>query len=687
MHGVRDAMTDEAAIRAWWDQWPDANVGIATGRVSGLIVFDVDPRNGGDDSLARLEAEHGPLPDTVRSETGGGGEHVYFVTPATRIKNHADGKLLGQGVDVKADGGFVVAPPSLHVSGDRYLWEASSHPDDLEVAAMPPWLLARIQGANGNGRGGAEAIANLIRVGARNSTLASLAGTLRKRGCSKSEILAALQETNRVRCVSPLPEAEIEAIATSISRYEPGNGAPDDHGFGINGSLRTATEDVHETDLGNAERLVDRFGSSIRYCAVWRQFLIWDERRWAPDTTREVYRLASDTVRAIYGEAGDDADDQRRKALGQHALRSESERALTAMIELAKSRPGVPAIPQDFDRDPWLLTVANGTVDLRSGELRRHRRGDLITKLAPVYYSPGATCPMFHAFLSKIMGNNQPLIDFIQRALGYALTGVTRERCLFILFGTGSNGKSTLLEVFRALLGDYAMNTPARTLMAKRDDSIPNDVARLKGARFVTAVETAEGKRMDVELVKRMTGNDVLSARFMRGEWFDFQPEFKLFLATNHKPVIRDTTDSIWNRIKLIPFGVTIPEAEQDKELLVKLRGELPGVLRWAVDGCRRWQADGLGTPPEINTATKEYRREMDILGDFIDERCEVGETIWVTAEEIYQAYTQWAEASGEEKLSQKKLGKYLGERGFQRDKKAAGGRSRWTGVGLRGSA
>ncbi len=448
-----------------------------------------------------------------------------------------------------------------------------------------------------------------------------------------------------------------------------------------------ARPDYHLTDLGNAQRLVASHGDDLRYAHQLNRWFVWDDMRWADDATAEVERRAKRTVRAMYAlAAGEDVDEDKAKALIKHALRSESHKAIGAMVALSKSEPGVPVMVDDLDRNPWLLNVQNGTLDLRTGELRPHRREDLLTKLAPVTYDANAGCPLWLAFLDRIMDRNQDLIRFLQRSIGYTLTGSARERVLFMLHGGGANGKSTLLETMAALLGDYGKSTRAETLLVKHyDGGIPNDLAALKGARFVSTSETEEGKRMAEALVKALTGGDTLSARFLRGEFFTFRATFKLWLATNHKPIIRGSDPAIWDRIKLVPFDVRIPDAEQDKELPAKLLAELPGILAWAVRGCLEWQTThSLGIPTEVRVATANYRADMDTVAAFVDDCCVVGANLTVEAGQLYEAYKDWCTASGEKFMSKKALGQRLLERPqFQPTRVGKKGTRGWKGVGL----
>ena len=435
------------------------------------------------------------------------------------------------------------------------------------------------------------------------------------------------------------------------------------------------------TDLGNARRLVGRHGQDIRFCHSRGKWLVWLGTRWAWDNSGDIDRRAKDTVGAIYQEAAKEADADRRIRLAKWAASSESDVRLRAMVSLAKSEPGVPVVPCELDADLWQLNCLNGTLDLRTGELRPHRLEDYCTKQVPVNYYPRAACPTWRGFLNRIMDENTGLIDYLQRAVGYALTGNTREQVLFMLYGTGANGKTTFLEPIKVCLADYSRQADFSTFLARAGDPIRNDIARLAGARFVCAVEAEGGKHLSEALVKSITGEDTVSARFLYGEFFEFRPQFKLFLATNHKPVIKGTDTAMWRRIRLIPFTVTIPPQQQDRELLGKLHAELPGILAWAVRGCLSWQRNGLGTPKDVVDATKDYQDEMDSLGDFLTECCDVGAGAEVAAGELYKAYTAWSEAQGEHPLGKRNFGSRLAERGFTRSRTMAG--RLWEGITL----
>lgn len=432
------------------------------------------------------------------------------------------------------------------------------------------------------------------------------------------------------------------------------------------------------TDLGNAERLVADHGDALRYVPGpgWH---VWDGSRWRRDTDGAVMRRAKLTVRAMYEQAGSVEDDGARKRLAAHARRSESEPRLRAAMALAATDEAVIAHTDELDSDPLLLNVANGTLHLHAGEIQDAEREHLITKQIPIEFNHHAKAPTWLAFLERITDGQVELIDFLQRAVGYSLTGETAEQVVFFLYGTGANGKTTFIETVRALLGEYGQQTPAETFLERRNETIPNDVARLRGARFASAVETPEGRRLNETMVKRLTGEDTISARFMRGEWFEFRPVFKAWIATNHRPDIRGTDEAIWRRIRLVPFTVTIPPAERDPRLLPKLRAELPGILAWAVEGCLAWQRDGLGDAESVTAATAEYRADMDVIGSFLEECCLLLPDVRAKAGDLYDAFTTW---SGDHTLTKTAFGRRLAERGFTRGK--FGGERWWLGIGLR---
>jgi putative DNA primase/helicase len=437
------------------------------------------------------------------------------------------------------------------------------------------------------------------------------------------------------------------------------------------------------TDTGNAERLVDQYGKDIRFCHPWGVWLHWDGQRWKRDQTGTVRRWAKIVVRSIYGEIAVAATKEQRTLIWKHANKSESAAARASMLKLAEAENGIHIEPEEMDRDPFLLNVLNGTLDLRTGHLRPHNQADNITKLAPVMYDPDAECPTFLAFLDRVLPDLE-VRRFLRRMTGYGMTGITSEQCLAFFYGGGANGKSTYLDVIHDMLGDYAQTAAPDLLTSRGGDRHPTELADLFGARWVSSIEVDEGKRLAETLVKQMTGGDKMKARFMRTDFFQWTPTHKLLLAANHKPEIRGTDYAIWRRIRLVPFTVTIPEGERDGNLGEKLRAELPGILNWAIAGCLEWQRSGLGIPQTIRDATEEYRQEQDILARFVEEKCVTDPQAWVASGVIYAVYVAWCKGGGEEPISNTAFGKRLTERGCSAGQRPSGERIR-TGIRLLG--
>ena len=500
--------------------------------------------------------------------------------------------------------------------------------------------------------------------GERNAGLLRIGGGLRRKGAGRDELLGALHAANVARCQPALAKREVVAIVDSLLRYDPAS------------DLLV----LNLTDAGNAERFRAYSGRRFAYVHAWGSWLHYDGVRWQRDGSGAAVREALGTLRALAAEAEKVPDEDHRVELLKHSLDSESSARLTAMLTVGQAL--LPVATDDLDRDPDLLNVANGTLDLRTGELRPHDRDDWLTRLAPVEYDPDAECPRWAAFLDRVMGGNQGLITFLQRAVGYSLTGHTNEQILLLLYGVGANGKSTFLETLRAILADYSAITDFNTFMKRDSEGARNDLARLVGTRLVSAVEAEAGKPLAEALIKQLTGGDTITARFLFKEYFDFKPQFKIWLAANHKPNVRGSDHGIWRRIRLVPFTVTIPEPERDPRLTQKLAGELPGILAWAVRGCLAWREYGLSMPPEVLAATASYREEMDRFGGFFDEICVIEDGATITAKELYEAYQKWCEANGERTRSKKALAMVLRERGYEafRTKRARC----WRGLRLR---
>jgi putative DNA primase/helicase len=439
---------------------------------------------------------------------------------------------------------------------------------------------------------------------------------------------------------------------------------------------------IQFTDATNATRLMNEYGRDIRYNAAWKKWMVWQNTHWQTDDGALIHEKGLAMVRNIYDDLLKTDDYRDRIEIEKYAMLSESVRRREAFVKAASWITELNISSDDLDNNPWLLNVKNGTINIRDGEFYEHRQEDMITKLANVEYDPKADCPFWKQFIREIMDCNAEIIGFLQTAAGWALTGDTSEQTMFILFGSGANGKSTFLNTIMYLLGDYAIATPTETFMRKNTDQITNDIARLRGTRFVTTTEAEQGRRLSEPLIKQITGNDRMTARFLYGEYFNFVPTFKIFMASNHKPIIKGTDHGIWRRIKLIPFTHRVEDAEQDKNLEVKLRAEASGILNWLLEGTAQWLKEGLKAPPAILNATDEYRGEMDVIGNFIKECCVQSPGISIRIRELFKAYEEWCDENNEHACSERFLSLRLKEMGFERSRSSDA--RYWMGVALK---
>ena len=436
------------------------------------------------------------------------------------------------------------------------------------------------------------------------------------------------------------------------------------------------------TDSGNADRLEAQYGESMRYCIERGKWHIWDGTCWIPDDSGLVYDIALTRIREIpMREVPPGTASAVASAINGWAKTSESKTKLDAAIGLSQKRQGLVIRSKALDADDWKLNVGNGTIDLRSGELLPHSPSRYCSKIIDTAYDPAGKAPLWERFLDEVMGGDQEMVAFLQRAVGYSLTGSTREQCLFILWGTGANGKSTFLTILRKLFAVYAAQMAPSTMQVRKDNNARSDIARLDGVRLVLSSETGDGGRLDEALVKQMTGGDPLVARYLYQNDFEFIPKFKIFLATNRKPEIQGAEEGIWRRIRLVPFDVTIPEGKRDPDLLEKLQGEFPGILAWAVQGCVAFLSDGLRPPTRVTEATQEYRTESDVLSGFLDARCVLGANEQVTVKQLYEAYAEYCTAYSEQPLARGTLTLNLKNRGIK-SVRSSSARS-YVGIGL----
>lgn len=431
-------------------------------------------------------------------------------------------------------------------------------------------------------------------------------------------------------------------------------------------------------DTGATDRMIDLFGSLIRYSYINNCWYVYNGSYWEVDQSGQVHKFIDAMVETIRKEkvkfpkdASDEDKEAIEKAFKKFVKHSRANSAKKAVMDELKHR--IPVAPHEFDADKTLLNVSNGFIDLSSGELHDHDIKKMFSKEANVEYSDTMPAPEWEKFLNQTFGGDKELIDYVQTAVGYSMTGSVKEQIMFILYGNGRNGKSVFLETISNILGNYAKTIQASSIMVKQSSGGPNsDIARLSGARLVTSSEPNEGLRMDEGLVKQLTGGDKVVARHLYGQEFEFEPEFKLWLATNHKPIIRGTDDGIWRRIRLIPFTIQVPDNKVDKDLKYKLARESIGILNWAVDGALKWQRHGLKTPQRIIDASAGYRQEMDVLSGFISDECETGPDYEVKSSDLYQAYKRWSDLNSEYQMSSTKFGREMSDK-FTRTHKKVG--------------
>lgn len=706
-HSFKDASKNLDKHIEWWGENPSANIGLATGRINGFWVLDVDikkDKNGkiicnGLDTIRELQKEHGRL-KTKLIQTGGGGQHYYFkydLKPNQKLKN---GVELLKGIDTRGDGGYVIAPPSIHESGNHY---EPIH--DIPPQKAPEWLIKLLKEKNiivsieekktnkpikrtdktsAYGKAALTRQSENVRaapVGTRNHTLNKAAYSIGR--------LVAGGEIEMDEALTTLEEAGKDA---GLDIHEINNTV----NSGISGGMKNPksapkpkeklnlfSNHYHYTDMGNSYRFKDYADKNIKYCYAWNSWLIWDGTKWQLDDTGEIMTKAKEMINEMYKQAASISSEKEetRKAALKHTMQTSNSNKIQAFIHLTKNE--VPVLHENLDDKPFLLNTQTGTVDLKNGILKEQERKDLLTKRINFGICKRKPIQWIN-FLNDIFMGDQNLIRFVQKAAGYSLTGDISEQCMFILYGTGRNGKSTFLNVLSDIFGDYACNTPAETLMIKKNDTIPNDIARLKGMRFVTAYETEDNKRLAEAKIKALTGGDIITARFMRGEYFQFKPTFKLWLATNHKPRIKGTDEGIWRRIKLIPFNYCVPKDKMDKHLQDKLMAEAEEILTWAIEGTDIWEKEGLGEAEAVTLATNEYRSESDAIGLFLKEYTEKEVTSITEKTRLYQIYKHWAESNGEYPMASRTFTRAMKERGYVEERRGKGSKPHWLGLALK---
>lgn len=705
----RKAATDPGIIREWWTRWPNANIGVHVGR-SGLVVLDVDPRNGGTESLRELMREHGDgFLSPMKVNTGGGGCHHYYAHSGT-----ADFPAqIAKGIDLKSGNGYVVVPPSVHASDNPYDFDGCTllNGEADFLPPVPPWFAER--GTELVRESGDDWAATCIQSAPETAeNVARVRGALEyvSAECSRDDwrnILFAIMSTGwgcakelarewSVSAPDLFEEAAFLNVIESARSDRP-------NGITLGSLFAKATDNGWKDpfkksrhfesygDLSNGRRLAERFRERLLHDYASGLWHSWDGLRWAPCERGEAMLTAkliadeclTETLAALRDDPTEAAKRNLTQALGVHR----SIRRLDAMLLAAASEPGMSiANPGMLDADPMKIGVKNGVLDLRNGELLEPRPEMLISRQAGAPYLYQAKCPIWEKFIFEVMQGDPELIAFLRRICGYTLTGLVTEEKLFFLYGTGANGKSVFANVIAAVMGDYAVTVRA-ALLARDPKGNGSDAerekARLPGARIALVNETGQGDVWDDQRVKELTSREAIPARMLYGESFDFPPSHKTFVRGNHQPGAMDGTDGLWRRIVLIGFTRQFTEGERIPDLDRRIIDtELPGVLSWMVDGCLDWQKSGLRIPASVAAAVSAYRTETDLMGEWLDSCCRVLRGGEASINELFRSYELFLREANTKAPSRNTFGRQLVQRGFT--KRRSNGRPIYGGLELR---
>ncbi|MDF2235109.1 phage/plasmid primase, P4 family [Albimonas sp. CAU 1670] len=636
--GFKNATTDPEMVRAMWGASPFANIGIATGAASDLLVVDVDqgPGKRGEEALRQLEDANGELPRSLVVRTGSGGTHIYFQAPPDDIRSSAS--KLGDNLDIRATGGYVIAPPSAHISGSRYEWISQG-----SAQAAPDWLVSATKAKNDNR--GDNSGDQFLAPGSRNNDLASLAGALRRKGMDEDGIRNALRGVNAT-LPNPLPEHEVDGIARSVGRYPAGPMDLDD----------VPLSRVVASDLTDSFRYSEAHGH-LRY----------EDGRWRKVDKVAMQEQIKSRLEAIY-EAETSAGDEQHRSRARKLLSAKKVRDVLGMV-ISDDR--ILLAPDRLDQKENVLNVMNGTLDLCTGTLHPHRAEDLLTRMANVHYDIEATCPRFDAFLKETLSDE--VARFAMRFLGYVLLGDPKEHVFAILYGPGRNGKSTLVEIIRWLLGDYAASTEPSTFTKRTHDERRDDIARLAGKRLVATSELGTGEILDAPMVKRLTGGETISARNLYHSRFEFQPAFTVVMTSNVRPVIDGGDTALARRIVVVHFDRVVAPEQLDTNLPRALEAESPGILNRLLEGLRDYQKQGLAIPACVRADIDQYVAQSDMIAQFLEETCEVSEGEMMGAQSLHTSYKRWCDSFGLKPLSRGVFKTEMEKRGYHQERRSGG--------------
>lgn len=684
--GWQTLRLEEADLAHHFNGQP-SNIGTLLGEPSGgLVDVDLDCAEALPLAARFLPTTHSVFGRATKPRS----HYEYYADPSvpTEKFEDVDGAML---VELRSTGGQTVFPGSVHPSGEPIEWD-----EDGEVARGPgatlreavarlaaACLLARHWPDTGSRHGAALAAAGLLARGGLDEAAAVAIVTAAAGHAGEDDHKRDVLDT-----VAKIASGAAVTGGPTLAELLRGDGAKVvallRRWLGLRGA-----DGEHLTDTGNAARFVAAHGEDFRYVYAWSAWLAWDGARWRRDAGDVAIRKAKETARAIYTEAAQASDETRRKQLAKWATYSESEPGIRRMLALAQAELAIR--PEQLDADPWLLNCSNGTLELRTGHLRPHRREDFLTKMTAAPYDPAAHSEVWDTFLEGALPD-EGARDYAQRFAGYCLTGATREEVFVFCRGPAGGGKSTFTEGLRRTWGDYATSADFSAFLAKKPSDGPReDIARLAGARLVTSVETRDGQRLAEGLVKLLTGGDTVAARRLYERTFEFVPAFKLLLASNYRPHARADDDGLWRRLRELPFPTArVKREERDDAVKATITDPTltgPAILAWAVEGCARWLASGLGDPEAVMKATGAYRKSMEPLTDFLEDCCELGEDCTATAERLRGEYETWCRTEGiKAPVAGKRWGDALRAVGCV-DRKGTGGVRWWDGIGIRAAA
>lgn len=643
-NGLKDASDDPEQINSWNQSFNNPNWAFVFDDGSDYFAIDLDRHHPDKDGIKSFEdylEEHGldyPVTLTTQSPTG---LHFYFRKPKELIIKSKVGILPG--VDSRAPGSYLLVPPSS-IGNKNYKW---LDPDD-PIADAPQAILDLVSGShkpavksNGN--------IKVVTPGSRNAEIFKRCCALMRAGRSQEQVEEECQRINLEEYKPPLDPQEVSKV--------------------VNGAFqRYSSNNFNSTEIGNTKRMARMHGSILRYVYELEKWLLWDGNHWKTTNNTILHAKAKETIATLWDEAASCIDEDEQEKLYKHAHSSDNLRMVKAMCELLYSEPGIAISVRQLNSEKTKLPLANGTLDLETMEFSQPDPASLNTKISNIEYDPKAECFEWIKFLHTIMGDNADvMVPFLQRAIGYTLSGLTVEQYFYFLHGVGANGKSTFINILRYLLGDFGTQAAAHTFLEKRfsGNGASSDIARLEGFRLTAVSEVSEAQHFNEMLIKSLTGGDEITARKLYANETTFRPQLKLWVAANYKPGVSAMDEAMWRRTVFIPFDVTIPKENRDPKLEKKLVGELPGILNWAVAGFQEWQRKGLQIPQIVEQATQEYRAEADIVGTWIAEECVLAPTLKVRTTAVIQAYKEWCENNGCLPLGRTRFNEDLKRRGI----------------------